>query len=64
MKEKKLPHNHDQNEEKILEKLPSVEECSQLLRYLNRSAMVQDYGYYGFFAIARNVLVILLLQWK
>ena len=30
MKEKKLPHNHDQNEEKILEKLPSVEECSQV----------------------------------
>ena len=27
MKENKLPHNHDRNEEMILEKLPSAEEC-------------------------------------
>ena len=40
MKENKLPHNHDKNEEKILDKMPSVEECCQVAEIFNQRCFV------------------------
>ena len=35
MKNNKLPHDHGQNEEKILENLPTVEECKMVAEQIH-----------------------------
>lgn len=58
-----LPHNHGQNIEKVLNKMPSAEGFKDISFYFSSLAIRPGCGFYGCCAIVKNVYVISRWLW-
>lgn len=58
-----LPHNHGQNIEKVLNKMPSAEGFKDISFYFSSLAIRPGCGFYGCCAIVKNVYVISRRLW-
>lgn len=54
-----LPHNHGQNMERVLNKMPHTEDFTDIAFLFQQLGDPTRRGYYGFCAIATNVSAIL-----